>query len=255
MLNAHVVISTCSILSLSSAQRPSVGVDIIDAVWSVFSGGDGVQHVQTAAQSACEQRGLTSVRFAAMPYYPVDFVGYLNTPESYWTTMDCAIHALIDGGCNKLIPSFFFNAFTVSDTVKEPLGMLSTGARAGGASTASWNTSNQYLVDFITRYGDSPAIAAWEIGNEWNLLCDIDQSTLCVACNPPGGTPSFRTRADNISTSDWMVISAGWASTIRAADPLHRPITSGHAVARPAAEHLRASYYAAERDWSEWCPE
>jgi len=74
-------------------------------------------------------------------------------------------------------------------------------------------------------------------------------STQCPGCGGPG-SPKARSRADNISTDDASALLSAWAARIRAADPLKRPISSGHALARPAAEHLRASYLQPARDWT-----
>jgi hypothetical protein len=62
-------------------------------------------------------------------------------------------------------------------------------------------------------------------------------------CAPSMGTPAVRTQADNVSTDGLMAVMSDLAEAIRASDALGRPVTSGHALPRPEAEHLRASYY------------
>ena len=223
-----------------------MSVNIIDAVWNVVgAGGGGVNVTAAAAAAACGARGLTAVRFAATPYWPDDLRAWRDDPVVYWAAVDGAMAALA-ASCNYLVPSLFFNVFAVPDLTGAPLGSLAFGAR-GGASPA-WAAMTAYAAQFVARYAQLP-IGAWELFNELNLLFDLDASTMCTACAPARGTPAARTRADNVSTDDGVAVLAALAAVVRAADPSARPVSSGHSLPRPCAEHLRASYYAPERDW------
>ena len=61
-------------------------------------------------------------------------------------------------------------------------------------------------------------------------------------CTGGPGAPARRTRADNFSTVDGAAVHARLAGIMRAADGRGRPISSGHAMARPDATWLRESY-------------
>lgn len=238
-------------LSAAAVRQPLASVNIVDALWSVDMVHADASSTLRAATEACTTRGFTTVRWGATLFWPNDMALWRANATGYWAGVDAAVHALEAGGCTRLVPSFFWNAYLFPDMVGEPLGSLAVGAR-GWPTSLAWNLTNVYLVEFLGRYAHRPSMYMWELGNEFNLLVDIDQSAGCYACNPPGGTPPHRTRADNISTADWMAISTGWAATIRAADASGRRIGSGHAVARPSAEHLRASYTTPNAtDWRE----
>lgn len=246
------VVTAASTATASAAPtgRPLVSVNIVDALWNVIGqGGGGVNATRAAAADACAGRGLTAVRFAATPYWPDDLATWRADPAGYWAAVDTVMDALVGAGCSELVPSLFWNPLVVPDMTGEPLGSLAAGAR-GGVS-AAWAATTDYAREFVGRYAHLRAIAAWELFNELNLLYDLDMSTLCVACAPGRGTPAARTRADNISTDDGGAVMAALAAVVRAADAAApaRPVSSGHSLPRPCAEHLRASYTAPQRDW------
>lgn len=237
---ARSVILVAGVLA-AGAQRPPASVNIVGAFWSaIWDGDNGIAQTAAAATDACLRRNFSFVRFGASAFWPSEQSLWLNNSEAYWNLMDQTIDALESGGCTHLVPSLFWNSFCFADLMGEPLGQLAAGAR--GQPSRSWRATLDYIQQFVSRYSSRSSIYMWELGNEWNLLVDLDQSKFCNSCNPPSGTPSFRTRADNVSTADWQVISTAWAAAIRSYDPQLRPIGSGHAVPRPDAEHLRASY-------------
>lgn len=233
----------------ANAQRPPASVDIVGAFWNaIWDGQTGIAQTAAAAKDACADRNFTYIRFGASAFWPKELSLWLNNSDAYWSLMDQSIDALEAGGCTHLIPSLFWNSFCFSDLLGEPLGMLAVGAR--GEPSRSWQATLDYIQQFVTRYAHRPSIYMWELGNEWNLILDLDQSKFCNNCGAAEGAPTVRTRADNISTADWQVVSTGWAAAIRSYDPLHRPIGSGHGVPRPDAEHLRASYW--DPDHTDW---
>jgi hypothetical protein len=270
-----------SALAAVSSSRPPAGVNFADALWRVLDDPvNGLPSTRAAARAACTDYGLSSVRFGASPFWPDTFVsswaaGAANR-TAYWATVDGVMQAFVDGGCAHLVPSLLFNTFMIVDAAKEPLGQLAAGARAQAqaqaqglpttttttttTTTLSWTWAVEYVTEFVARYGPwnasdvaggGPLVVAWEITNEFNLLVDLNQTDFCNECNPPRGTPSSRTLADNVSTDDWVAISAGLADAIRAADPLPgRPVSGGTALARTSAQHLRASYTLPDRDWT-----
>jgi len=73
---------------------------------------------------------------------------------------------------------------------------------------------------------------------------DLDMSTQSQdAINVALGTPAARTRADNISTAHAVAWQGALISVLKLADKYTRPVSLGHAIARPAARWLRESYY------------
>lgn len=92
--------------------------------------------------------------------------------------------------------------------------------------------------------------ATLQVGNEYNLLADLNltqqQPLICTRC----GTPQRRTRADNFSTPMLVQLQRDITAVIRAADKLGRPISSGCSIPRPQAWHLMQSYHQPRRDWT-----
>jgi hypothetical protein len=228
--------------------RALAATNQVQALWVAWTdGAAGAAVMQRAAADACAARGFTAVRFAASPYWPADWSLLTQNSTDFWARATAGMDALVAGGCTALVPSLFWNIFSLPDLHGEPLGALARGAR-GGAS-AAFDAQLRYIDDFVGRFRDYP-IAAWELNNEMNLIVDIDQSETCNSCSVPRGTPAARSRADNISTADAAAIHGAWAQRVRAADGRGRPVSSGNAIARPAAEHLRASYLLPARDWT-----
>lgn len=229
--------------------QPLGSVNLVHALWASW-GSDpaSLTDIATAAKEACTVRGFTTVRVGASPFWPSQFSLFLSNETAFWELADPFVDALSQGGCHAVF-SIFWNIFGLPDLYGEPLGKMVAGA-LGDSTSRSYAASLRYIDAFVGRYGSSPYIAAWELTNEFNLLFDLDQSSLCVCCHGPG-SPSFRTRADNVSTDGGVALLTAWATRIRAADPLGRPISSGNGLARPMAQHLRASYLLPGRDWKD----
>lgn len=118
--------------------------------------------------------------------------------------------------------------------------------------TNASSTSHQACVSFtaalVQRYSSSPVVFAWEIGNEHNLLTDLDCSGQTWGCAPQLGTPAVRTSADSSSSRDYLQFQTSIVQAIRQHDSLKRPISSGHSLPRPSAYHLMHSF--PRSDWT-----
>ena len=268
--------------SSSSGPTPAtarqVSVDIVQLFWNYGSsqhgGSPGTPAEGRKAMSDAAAVGMTYYRFvrplrqalppphptsnptqwhsplrcqAATHFWPVDQnATYLADEAEYWRKMD-ALFADAESLQVQLIPSLNWCLFLWPDLAGEPLHEM-----VANPHSASSAMLQKYVTTFVTRYANSPAVFAWELGNEYNLQVDLDFSDGC--CNasgvaPPLGTPTHRSRADNFSTAELSAFQARYAGWIRAADSKRRPISTGHAVPRPGAWHLAQSYHAAQRDW------
>jgi hypothetical protein len=202
--------------------------------------------------------GFTHARFIASGYWPADMTranGWRTNPSAYWQAMD---QLMADARARqlRLVPSLLWNAWLFPDLNNQPLSALFT------PGSATRTMADQYVREFVQRYANEPAVAVWELGNEWNLLADLDFSTCTVcagstpnACGslaPSLGTPCRRTTGDNIfscnacrGVSTTVQDLGQWAQAvaqlIKQHDPLQRPVSSGHAWPRPAAWHLARS--------------
>ena len=130
-----------------------------------------------------------------------------------------------------------------ADLHGEPLRAMLTNA-----SSSSYQASLSFAVALVQRYSSSPAVFAWEIGNEHNLLTDLDCSGQTWGCAPSQGTPAARSAADSSSSQDYLAFQSSIVAVIRQHDALLRPISSGHSLPRPSAFHLMRSFPRA--DWT-----
>lgn len=220
---------------------PFVSVVAVDLLWSLLNEAPGnATHVDSMLRDACS-RGFTFIRFAGSAFWPTQMALYQSNASAYFEVFDMVVSLAKAHGCG-LVPSLFWNIFLFPDLVHEPAGALTqpSTSKAYAAMVA-------YATAAVSRYASEPAIVAWEVANEWNLVMDLNMSGRTDECAPGMGTPAVRTTADNVSTDGLMLTMTGLAETIRAADPMHRPVTSGHALPRPQAEHLRASYHEAHQ--------
>jgi len=184
------------------------------------------------------KRGIPFIRFAACGFWPKNWALYLKDKEAYFVLMDGVVKAAEEKGLG-LIPSLFWYDACVPDLVGEPRGQW------GNPDSKTIAFMRQYTRDMVTRYVNSPAIWAWEFGNEYNLGADLPNAAENRPwVHPELGTAKERSAADDL-THD-MIVSAcrEFAAEVRKYDPL-RPITSGNSLPRVAAHHLRT-----EKSWT-----
>lgn len=189
------------------------------------------------------KRGIPFVRFMACGFWPKDYALYKSDKETYFRLLDSVVKAAEEYKVG-LIPSLFWCSSTVPDLVGEPRGQW------GNPSSKTNAFMRQYVQEVVTRYNDSPAIWAWEHGNELSLDADLpnaaDHRPPIV---PDLGTPTSRSAGDDVTHDDVVNAYREFAKAVRQYDSA-RPITSGASLSRPAAEHLRS-----ERKWISDSPE
>jgi len=116
------------------------------------------------------------------------------------------------------------------------------------ASSASNRASVSFAAALVQRFSSNTTVFAWEIGNEHNLLTDLNCSGQTWGCAPQLGTPAVRTSADSSSSRDYLLFQSSIVAVIRQHDSLRRPISSGHSLPRPSAYHLMQSF--PRSDWT-----
>jgi hypothetical protein len=224
------------------AGAPRVSVNVVDALWAALGQGEGgtPAHMHDSLRQACFAQNLTFIRVAGTAFWPKELAEYTANKTRYLSAVDAVYAAAARNGCRVLL-SFFWNIFAVPDLVGEPLG-----AALRGAGSATRRFMAAYVADVVAVAARHPAaVAAWELGNELNLLADLDMENRTSLIAPAMGTPARRTRADNISTDDMNAYSAWLAGVVRAAARrrgLPTLVSTGHAAPRPAAGWYRATY-------------
>ena len=182
--------------------------------------------------SILEGREIPFVRFSAGGYWPVQWGLYQTNRFAYFARLDAVVRAA-ERHQVGLIPSLFWNLSAVPDLVGEPCN------RWGDPSSRVQAFMKAYVREVVSRYRDSPAIWAWEFGNEFNLAADLPNAAdHRPPVAPALGTPAIRGVEDQITHEQFRVALKAFATTVRTLDP-DRLILSGNAFPRRSAWHQR----------------
>jgi hypothetical protein len=183
------------------------------------------------------EHGIPFARFSAGGYWPVDWGFYRTNAAAHWERLDRVVAVAERTGVG-LIPSLFWHPPTVSDLAGEPVDQW------GNPDSATHRWMRDYTREVVTRYRRSPAVWAWEFGNEFNLPADLPNAAEHRPPTPPGsGAPAVRTERDDLTHAAMRVALGEFAREVRRHDP-HRLILSGNAFPRPTAWHQMH-----ERSW------
>jgi hypothetical protein len=188
---------------------------------------------------ALGKAGIPFVRFMAGGFWPSEMKLYQQDKEEYFRRFDKVVHAAETAHVG-LIPSLFWNTSTVADLCGEPLDQY------GNPDSKSIAFIRQYTTDVVTRYKESPAIWAWEFGNEYNLGADLPNAAQHrPQIVPQLGTPATRSERDELKWPQIETALRAFAETVRKLDA-DRLIESGHSIPRQSAWHN-----VRERSWTD----
>ncbi len=169
------------------------------------------------------------IRFRLGGFWPNDWRTYcLNDKEAYFKRLDQFVADAEKMGIG-LIPSFFWLYSAPADLSGEPMDALGD----------PYSKTNAFIRDFtsevVARYKDSPAIWAWEFGNEYMLFADHPDRQGGTAHRAPElGTPATRTVRDYIRRTDVRQAYREFAKAIRKIDK-YRMISTGDSAPRSCA--------------------
>jgi hypothetical protein len=205
------------------------------------SGGDGSAKYRKVTEAMARKAlddagdyGIPFVRISASGFAPskVGETGDLDlwqrAPKEYWSRVDRMMDDL-DARSLYLVPVLMWNVFQFPAMSKERVSDLVKNERS-----ASWRLLAAYVTEFVTRYRGRRTILFYELTNELNLMADLDTEG---RCNRGKGGGNCEVRG-NFSTEDMIAFTQRLARTVRVLDGT-RAISSGFAVPRRAAEHLR----------------
>ena len=178
------------------------------------------------------EAGIPFVRFATA-YNASDYRVYLQDREAYFQRLDQVVKAA--ERCKVgLIPSFLWN-LDLPDAVGEHRDQWEN------PKSKTLDTMRQYVGDIVSRYKNSPAIWAWEFGNEPNLSVDLPNA---IQYRPKGGT-----ERDDLKSEHMVAALNEFTKEVRQQDT-RRPIFSGNSHPRPSAWHNTQ-----ERNWKSDSPD
>ena len=222
-------------LLLNGKAYRGIGVNYYDAFVRLL--GDGKLRDVEAGFRVLASNQIPFIRFSAGGYWPVEWRRYQTNRQEYFSRMDAVVKLAERHGIG-LIPSLFWHQPTISDLVGEPLDQW------GNASSKTHEFMRAYVREVVTRLRDSPAIWAWEFGNEFNLPADLPNAAEHRApVQPTLGTAGSRSARDDLTHAHIRTALAEFAREVRRHDP-HRLIISGNAFPRPSAWHQQH-----ERNW------
>lgn len=229
--------------SLRLAGKPfrGIGVNYYDAFVRTLA--EPARTNYGAGFRTLAERGIPFARFSAGGYWPSDWGLYRTNRAEHFARLDALVKSAERHDVG-LIPSLFWLVSTVPDLVGEPCD------RWGDPASRTHAFLRDYVREVVTRYGNSPAIWAWEFGNEYNLLADLPNAAEHRPASVPElGTPAVRTAHDELTHDQLRVALAEFAKTVRRYDS-HRLIISGNAFPRVSAWHQRAV-----KSWTKDTPE
>ena len=219
-------------LELDGHPYRGVGVNYLDCFYRKIRNPSDTSYEDGFADLDTE--GVPFARFMALAYWPSELSLYQVDRASYLARMDAVVATAESHGIG-LVPSLFWTHFTVPGLVGE------TCNQVGNANSLTVAFMREYAQTIVTRYLNSPAIWAWEFGNEWSLWVDLTG----FGGTPPRppmvpqlGTPGSRTAADDITTDMMRVAYQEVVTTIRSVDP-DRPVFTGNSMPRTYAESIR----------------
>jgi len=179
--------------------------------------------------------GVPFVRFNAGGYYERDWKSYLIDKEAHFAAMDRVVKTAEEAGIG-LIPSLFWTSSLCMAAEEHKQAW-------GDPNSATIALMRDYITELAGRYKSSPAIWAWEFGNEWNLKIDLPNAR---DQRKPG-----EDERDDLKSSELATALGEFAKSVRAIDAT-RPLITGHSLPRPSAWHNSREKSWAADDRSQW---
>jgi hypothetical protein len=163
-------------------------------------------------------------------YWPSELSQYLTNKGEYLSRLDRMVSAADRAGVG-IVATINWNLSAVSDLMGEPV-------RAWGSPDSKTIAfMAEYTRDIVSRYKNSPAIWAWEFGNEMALGADLpNASNFRPPIRADKGTLLSRSNADDLESPDLAFALSTFRQVVREIDP-DRPLSSGNSLPRPYAQN------------------
>lgn len=207
-----------------------IGVDYFSAFLRVLNNEKDTSYEQGFQTLAAHR--IPFARVSILGFWPNDNKLYLEDKAQFFARLDRVVRSAEKNRVG-LIPSFFWNAQTVSDMAGEP------GDQWGNPQSKTRQFMQTYTREVVLRYRDSPAIWGWKFGNELELSADLPNAAEHRPSSVPQlGTPATRTARDEMTGKSARAAFVAFAREVRQYDSF-RLISSGNGFPRPSAWHNR----------------
>ncbi len=180
----------------------------------------------TSSLDGLEQLGKAGIPFVrfAVAYNNQDWKIFFDNREEFFRRFDLVVRKAEQTNVG-LIPSFFWSFWSFADLANEPRDQW------GNPDSRTHSMMREAVAAIIQRYQNSPAMWAWEFGNEPNLAADLPNA---AQFRKPGGT-----ERDDCKSKDMIVMLTEFAKEVRRHDT-RRAIIAGHSHPRASAWHNTA---------------
>ena len=219
-------------VELNGAPVRAIGVNYMSAFTRCLEDPD-----DTSYRAGFETLAAYEIPFARLNFggfFPVEWALYQEDPDRYFALMDGVVRAAEQHGIG-LVPSLFWWTACIPDLMGEPRNQWANPESKTQAFMRA------YVRQVVTRYGDSPAIWAWELGNEYSLAADLPNAAEHRPwTHVKKGCPPERGPDDDLTSDMVNAAAAAFAAEVRKYDP-HRPVTTGHSIPRRSAHHQRVA--------------
>lgn len=206
-----------------------VGVNYFDCFLRTLKNGEDTSY-DAGFRTLAEYR-IPFARFCATGFWPNEMNLYRTNRTEYFRRLDGVVKSAEKHGIG-LVPSLFWYFACVPDLVGEPMDQWGNPQ----SKTHAW--MREYVREVVTRYRRSPAIWAWELGNEFSLQGNLPNAKdHRPPVHPPAtGTPASRSERDDLTYAMVRIAFAEFAKAVREHDP-DRLIVTGDSFPRLSAWH------------------
>ena len=212
-----------------------IGVNYFDCFLRTLKNGDDTSY-DAGFRTLAEYR-IPFARFCATGFWPKDMALYQTNRTEYFRRLDGVVKVAEKHGVG-LVPSLFWQEACVPDLVGEPMDQWANPQ----SKTHAW--MREYVREVVTRYRRSPAIWAWEFGNEYSLAANLpNAATHRPSVHPSLGTAAERSERDDLTFEIVRVAFVEFAKAVREHDP-DRLIVTGDSFPRLSAWHQKR-----EKSW------
>jgi hypothetical protein len=205
-----------------------IGVNYFDCFLRTLKDGNDTSY--DAGFQTLGERRIPFARFCATGFWPRDMKLYQTDRAEYFRRLDGVVKSAEKHNVG-LVASLFWHYACVPDLVGEPMDQWGNPQ----SKTHAW--MREYVREVVTRYRRSPALWAWELGNEYSLQANLPNAkNHRPPVHPSLGTATNRTERDEVTFTMVRVAFTEFAKAVREHDP-DRLIVTGDSFPRLSAWH------------------